>query len=180
MHRIAHAHARARARAFAYTAESLLSSPALALSPADVRVSSSLFLSLFLVASSYPRALPPASPRHPDVVTFPLIFYPARPHPCWTFSVFPLVRPRPTSLPIMLPYCLRLLSLTPKPVQIASSPRARVRAAPSPSSSLSSLSSLLLLPPFCLFFLPPVSPSLFLLLSFSKKTEEQARRTQGD
>lgn len=31
-----------------------------------------------------------------------------------------LVRPRPPSRPIMLPYCLGILSLTPKPVQIAS------------------------------------------------------------
>lgn len=31
-----------------------------------------------------------------------------------------LLRPRPPSRPIMLPYCLGILSLTPKPVQIAS------------------------------------------------------------
>lgn len=73
---------------------------------------------LFLFARSISVShVPPASPYYrvsrlsSHVLLFSLLSFP--------FSLS-LVRPRPPSRPIMLPYCLGILSLTPKPVQIAS------------------------------------------------------------
>lgn len=132
MHRVAHTYARLRAR----TPRSLLYPPPPTAVLTRRRLSPSRFLSrrslrLFLRPSSYPRASLsiPLLPERLDIVTF---FSPVRlllappPSPRGSLLSFLSLDPRPPFLPIMLPYCLRLLSLTPKPVQIASSPRVHV------------------------------------------------------